>query len=72
MSVNCERSVNSIHSVCDKWIEPSIKEYDRENRGSLRGTYFIKRPAEIRPSDLGEALKNKSFKEGLIGFFIEV
>ena len=72
MSVNCERSVNSIHSVCDKWIEPSIKEYDRENRGSLRGIYFIKRPAEIRPSDLGEALKNKSFKEGLIGFFIEV
>ena len=71
-SVNCERSVNSIHSVCDKWIEPSIKECDRENRGPLRGIYFIKGPAEIRPSDLGIALKNKSFKESLIGLLIEV
>ena len=57
--------------MCDKWIEPSIKDCEREDRGSLRGVYFIKDPAQIRPSDWGEALKNKSFKESLIGFLIE-
>ena len=57
--------------MCDKWIEPSIKDCEREDRGSLRGVYSIKGPAQIRPSDWGEALKNKSFKESLIGFLIE-
>ena len=67
--VNCEGDI--IHFVCDKWIEPSIKDCEREDRGSLRGVYSIKGPAQIRPSDWGEALKNKSFKESLIGFLIE-
>ena len=66
---NCEG--DTIHFVCDKWIEPSIKDCEREERGSLRGIYSIKGPAQIRPSDWGEASKNKSFKESLIGFLIE-
>ena len=57
--------------MCDKWIEPSIKDCEREDRGSLRGFYSIKGPTQIRPSDWGEALKNKPFKESLIGFLIE-
>ena len=47
--VNCEG--DTIHFVCDKWIEPSIKDCEREDRGSLRGIYSIKGPAQIRPSD---------------------
>ena len=66
---NCEG--DTIHFVCDKWIEPSIKDCERGERGSLRGIYSIKGPAQIRPSDWGEASKNKSFKESLIGFLIE-
>ena len=68
-TVNCER--DTIHFVCDKWIETSTKSCKREDRGLLRGIYFIKVPAQMRPSDWGEALKNKSFKESLIGFLIE-
>ena len=67
--VNCEG--DTIHFVSDKWIEPSIKDCEREDRGSLREVYSIKGPAQIRPSDWGEALINKSFKESLIGFLTE-
>ena len=56
---------------CAKWTEPSIKDCEREYRGSLRGIYSIKDPAQIRPSDWGEALKNKTFEEILPGFLIE-
>ena len=65
--VNCEGDTNRV--VCDKWIEPSIKDCEREDRGSLRGIYSIKGPAQIRPSDWGEALTNKTFKESLLSFF---
>ena len=67
--VNCEE--DTIHFVCDKWIEPSIKDCEREDRGSLGGIYSIKGQVQIRPSDWGEALKYKYFKESLMGFLIE-
>ena len=47
--VNCEG--DTILFMCDKWIEPSVKDCEREDRGSLRGVYSIKGPAQIRPSD---------------------
>ena len=59
--VNCEGGTN--HFVCSKWIEPSIKDREREDRGLLRGIYSIKDPAQIRPLDWREAFKNKTFKE---------
>ena len=65
--VNCEGDTN--HFVCDKWIEPSKKDCETEDRGSVRGIYSIKGPAQIRPSDCAEALKNNTFKESLLGFF---
>ena len=52
--VNCEGETN--HFVCDKWIEPSIKDCEREDKGSLKGIYSIKGPAQIRSSDSGESL----------------
>ena len=55
--------------MCDKQTEPSIKDCERE--GSLRGIHSIKYPAQIRPSDWGKTLKNKTFKDSLIGFLIE-
>ena len=67
--VNCKGDI--IHIVCDRWIEPSIKDCEREDRGLLTGIYSIRRPAQIRPSDCGEALNNKFFKECLIGLLIE-
>ena len=68
--VNCELDTN--HFVCNKWIEPSIKNCEREDRGSLRGIYSNKDSAQIRPTDSGVALKSRIFKERLLGFFIEV
>ena len=59
---------DKIHFVCDKWIEPSTKDCERGDKGSLWGIFSIKGPAQIRPSDWGEAIKNKSFNEILIGF----
>ena len=67
--VSCEG--DTIHFVCDKWIQPSIKDCEREDRGSLNGIYSIKGPAQTRPSDWNNALKNRSFKESLIGFLVE-
>ena len=64
--VNCEG--DNIHFVRDKWIELSIKDFERKDRDSLRGIYFMKYSAQIKPSDWGEALKNKIFKEKLIVF----
>ena len=49
--------------VCGKWIEPSIKHCEEEDRVSLRGIYSIKSPAQIRPSDWEQALKNKTFEK---------
>ena len=65
--VNCKG--DTYHFVCDKWIEPSIKDCEREDRGSLKGIHSIKGPTQIRPSDWGEALKSKTFKESLLSFF---
>ena len=42
-----------------------------EDRGSFRGFYSIKGTTQIRPSGWGEALKNKTFKESLLGFSFE-
>ena len=64
--VNCEG--DNIHFLRDKWIELSIKDFERKGRGSLRGIYFIKYPGQIKLSDWGEALKNKIFKEKIIVF----
>ena len=66
---NCERDTN--HLVCDKWIEASVKDCGREDRGSLRGIYSIKGSAHIRPSDWGGALKNETFKKSLLVFLME-
>ena len=56
-TVNCEGDTN--HFVYDKWIEPPIKDCEREERGSLRGIYSTKGPAHIRPSDWGLGISRK-------------
>ena len=68
-TVNCERDTN--HFVCDKWIEPSINDCEREDRGSLRGIYSIKGLSQRIPSDSGDTFKNKTFKENLLVFLMK-
>ena len=46
-TVNCEGDTNDF--IRDKWVEPSIKDSEREDRGSLRGIYSIKGLAKRRP-----------------------
>ena len=54
--VNCEGDTN--HFVCDKWIEPSIKNCEREDRGSLRGvSLFHQRSSTDKTIRLGKSLK---------------
>ena len=68
-TVNCEGDTNDL--IRDKRVEPSIKDCEREDRGSLRGIYSIKGLAKRRPWYWGEAFKNKTFKGSLPVFLMK-
>ena len=42
---------NVIHYVTDKWLNPSIKDNERENRESNSQNYETKGPNQKRPSN---------------------
>ena len=63
---------NIIHFVTDKWVSPSIKDCERQERESTTFPYEIKGPGQRRPSNWALALKNVSFKNSLIKFLIEI
>lgn len=62
---------NTIHFVSDKWITPSIKDCERQNRETVSVSYQIKGAAQKRPTNWIAALKNSSFKESLVEFLLE-
>ena len=61
---------NVIHYVTDKWLNPSIKDNERENRESNSQNYEIKGPNQKRPSNWIEALKNPKFKAAFNRYLI--
>jgi hypothetical protein len=59
-----------IHFVTDKWLSPSIKDCERDSRSSSSTAYRITGPAQKRPSNWIQALRNANFKESLIEFLV--
>ena len=57
--------------MCNKWVHPSIKDCERKNRDKSTAKYCVKGPAQKRPTNWQDALKNNTFKESLIGYLVE-
>ena len=61
-----------VHIVCDKYPEgPSIKHFEREERGNSQAAYQIIGPSQRRPTDFHRALLSASFKTALLRFLKE-
>ena len=60
-----------LHFMCDKWVHPSIKDCKRKDRDRSTPTYCMKGPAQKRPTNWLNALKNNAFKESLIRYLVE-
>ena len=52
-------------------MTPSIKDIEHIDRDAVSTTYKISGPSQKRPTDWTVALKNSSFKESLIEFFVK-
>ena len=63
---------DAVHFVTDKWLSPSIKDSERDSRGSSSALYKITGPSQRRPSNWTSALRNNSFKESLVEFLINI
>ena len=64
-------SGNIIHFIANKWLTPSIKDIEHIERDAVSTTYTISGPSQKRLTDWTMALKNSSFKESLIEFFVK-
>ena len=62
---------NVIHFIFDKWINPSIKDSERNDRVSVTTSFQITGSSHKRPSNWLEAMKNTSFKISLNKFLVE-
>ena len=61
-----------VHIVCDTYPEgPSIKHFEREERGNSQAAYQIIGPSQRRPTDFHRALLPASFKTALLRFLKE-
>ena len=70
----CSASGNSAHLLLDKYIQPSIKDVERLNRGAVQDEMntFIITGAEQQQHKKGiDLLKNGAFKEGLAQFILK-
>ena len=62
---------NVIHFIFDKWISPSIKDNERNDRASVNTSFQVTGSSQKRPSNWLEAMKNTSFKILLDKFLVE-
>ena len=62
---------NVIHFIFDKWISPSIKDNERNDRASVNTSFQVTGSSQKRPSNWLEAMKNTSFKISLNKFLVE-
>jgi len=63
----CEMSPRT-DLVCDTYITPSIKEAERNRRGSEEMTFAVTGPEQKRPQNWQTALQSCSFKAGFLRF----
>jgi hypothetical protein len=57
-----------VHLVCDTYVSPSIKDAERQRRGTREIVFNITGPDQNRPKDWQAALKSSSFKTSLFRF----
>ena len=57
--------------VCDTYKHPSIKDIEREDRGSVSGEIKVSGQEQRRPKEFSVALKSESFKTSLLRFLAE-
>lgn len=64
-------NAETIAIVFDRYFKPSIKDYEHHLREQTESrTFKITGPEQVRPSDFSKELRNKNFKEALVGFLI--
>ena len=57
-----------IDFVCDTYQSPSIKDIERENRGTDESAYVITGPEQKRPKEWQHALQSGAFKTSFFQF----
>ena len=57
--------------MCDKWVNPSIKDCERKDRNKSKQTFCVKGHPQKRATNWLDALKNNTFKESLIRYLVE-
>lgn len=62
------RMADEVHFVCDTYTVPSIKDTERERRGTQDVIFSITGPNQHRPKDWQLALKSSFFKVALFRF----
>lgn len=64
----CSRNASEVHIVFDRYLTPSIKDCERQNREGFDIPYTINGPLQTKPNDFLKSLKNFRFKEALVKF----
>lgn len=67
----CSSNAAEIHIVFDRYLTPSIKDSERQNRQGFDIPYSIKGPRQVRPTDFLGSLKNYRFKDALVEFLAD-
>ena len=65
------RMAKEVHLVCDVYRSPSIKDAERERRGTALFVYNITGPDQVRPKDWQQALHSASFKTEFFKFLAD-
>lgn len=68
----CNNKAKTVYIVFDQYVSPSIKDYERSLRGTIKDRPFvISGPDVKRVNSLSTDLKNANFKQSLVNFFID-
>ncbi|CAB3249495.1 unnamed protein product [Arctia plantaginis] len=64
----CSKNAREVHIIFDRYLTPSIKDCERQNREGIDIPYTINGPLQTRTNDFCKSLKNSRFKEALVKF----
>lgn len=64
----CSKNARELHIIFDRYLTPSIKDCERQERKEIDIPFTINGPLQTRPSDFLKSLKNFRFKEALVQF----
>ncbi|VVC93252.1 unnamed protein product [Leptidea sinapis] len=64
----CSKNAPEVQIIFDRYLTPSIKDCERQNREGIDIPYTINGPLQKRPNDFLKSLKNFRFKEVFVKF----